>query len=253
MIDLTKFCHPKRDDISAPWSDREHSYATNGVMVVRVPRRDAVPPQQPSSERLSDAVERYLIGLSSTGDGTPFSSWIAVSHLDIGEKIPLPPNPCQTCAGSGVVIETQCERCDGKGFRACGECGNDCDCQGCNGYGSTSSPAKSGDPSAVMCDDCEGDGDLSIAKENTTPQAVRIGPYIFDRSLVLLLRELPGLRLDAGAEAWWMNPDTQRYGDGVDPFMPMPVRFTFDGGVGAALPLRGKYDELSRIATSKEN
>jgi hypothetical protein len=42
-VDLDLFCDPERRNLAVPFSLNRHTYATNGHIIVRVPRRPDIP------------------------------------------------------------------------------------------------------------------------------------------------------------------------------------------------------------------
>ena len=104
MIDLMPFCStdPYMWFIAHPFSRGTFTYATNGCIIVRVPRRDGVPD---GGVKDPDAVMSKL--------PTPT---IPFPALVIPENI----GPCPTCSGRGYKHD--CEFCE-------------CDCEACSGIG----------------------------------------------------------------------------------------------------------------------
>ena len=108
-INLDMFCDPERrepgGDLSVPFSLNGHTYASNGAICVRVPRRSDIPENKeaPAAEKL----ERLPWDFSRVKFG------------------PLPePEP----------LPDQCWRCAGRGHEhSCPDCR--CECNLCNGSG----------------------------------------------------------------------------------------------------------------------
>lgn len=100
-MDLQQFCAEDNPRINEPWSRGEHTFATNGHILIRVPRITDIPDI----------------------DGAP-------DAMRVWEKIPMPPGEsavipdippaawrvCQTCAeAEGGIIDPECDDCDGDG------------------------------------------------------------------------------------------------------------------------------------------
>lgn len=109
MIDLQQFCgkDETRPYLMKPFTFGDFSYATNGHIMVRVPKRAGVEPPSKSFNP-----EKPLEGLEQASFAAP--------------KFKLPPQP------SG---DTECEACDGRGYEHnCPDC--ECMCRACDGSGS---------------------------------------------------------------------------------------------------------------------
>lgn len=117
MLDLQQFCATEDEDartyLSKPWSMGEFTYATNGHILIRVPRREDVP-ENPDNPITADKVHRVA-------RIEPTDVWRAPTIVG------LPP-----------LVETECDRCDGIG-KACHCASCDCDCPECYGKGEISS------------------------------------------------------------------------------------------------------------------
>jgi hypothetical protein len=104
MVDLASFCGDPEKHLSAPFSLNEHTYASDGCIAVRVPRR----PDVPENEKAPNAKAEAL----------PWD----FSRVEFG---PLPvletlPNRCTACHGRGYKHECpdcrcECESCGGSG------------------------------------------------------------------------------------------------------------------------------------------
>ena len=106
-INLEPFCDPERRapgrDLSVPFSLNGHTYATNGAICVRVPRR----PDIPENKEAPNAEERLPWDFSRVKFG------------------PLP---------EPEFLPDQCWRCGGRGRKhECPDC--QCECDDCNGRG----------------------------------------------------------------------------------------------------------------------
>ncbi len=107
-IGLELFCSADRDELSEPFSVGTHTYASNGHICIRVPRRADVQELKATSE----ASKRILDGVSKFfRDGVHYR---ALAPFD------LPPEedePCGFCNGRGTE-------------HACPDC--TCECANCN-------------------------------------------------------------------------------------------------------------------------
>jgi hypothetical protein len=108
-VDLNLFCDPTScapgRDLSVPFSLNGHSYATNGHIIVRVPRRPDIPENNgaPNAEKL----ERLPWDFSRVKFG------------------PLP---------EPELLSDQCWACEGRGHKhTCPDCC--CECEHCEGSG----------------------------------------------------------------------------------------------------------------------
>lgn len=114
MIDLQQFCatDKTRPYLLKPFSAGEWSWATNGHIMVRVPRRSDVPERakhgEPDVEKvIADTAEKLQ------GDFVPLP------------KVEFPPRD---------EDEEECENCDGSGkAHSCPDC--ECKCEECGGTG----------------------------------------------------------------------------------------------------------------------
>lgn len=210
MIDLMKFVAEPNDwrkRLSTPWSLGEYSYATNGHIGVRVPRREDVPerPDAPDFPRILASVKPSLMQVPVPSfEAPPFKK------------------PCPDCNGFGIMAP--CANCDGKGEIECHSCGHENECEKCHGSGEaklTSQEAadrlRGTNPPPHICECCGGERTV----EDTSPM-VRLTDCLFvaPRYLVLI-RELPNARIDLAH-------------DGTS----SPMWFTFDGGDGVLMPMR---------------
>lgn len=112
MIDLQKFCstEPTRYYLHSPWSRGEFTYATNGTILARVPRRDDVA-EQP---RAPDCETKILMVLDFAQEFAPVPEFSLPTEGSIS---------CEDCYGRGT--DHDCPGCQ-------------CVCDWCNGLGATS-------------------------------------------------------------------------------------------------------------------
>lgn len=221
-IDITPFCASGtiHEALHAPFAGGAYSYASDGRIMIRVPRRDGDPEQAGYATRL----DTYLAEPAQ-----------AMGPLPVVELPPAPvyvPKRCKTCDATGRLHGVNCRTCKGRGVVECPTCHNEDDCDDCDSTGAQTRPARpDDDPSQTFeCDDCGGTGDLG---DPDTPPLVptRVGPYSIDRRYVALLQTLPGIELDLGREDWFAGAP---YHAGPT---ARPLRFRFDGGEGAIMPL----------------
>jgi hypothetical protein len=129
---LKKFCGDSKynEKIGTPWSAGEFTFATNGFILVRVPRLAEVPERQ------------NVVSLKSVLEQNPVPSdgWVDAPGVE-DLKIPAcprckgkesNPTPCEECDGTGAVdfdnrwnsYEFTCKSCDGDGEHgSCKKCG----------------------------------------------------------------------------------------------------------------------------------
>jgi hypothetical protein len=115
MIDLQIFCDPERDYLSKPFSLGDYSYATNGHIALRMPRRDDVEQTLDSlMENVAAAMNNYI----EAGQKTPGP----LLPIPDGELPAWKSEPCAFCAGKGKLDH-------------CPTCRQPCDCPECDGTG----------------------------------------------------------------------------------------------------------------------
>lgn len=200
---IQKFCSldPHRSNISKPWSVGEHTIATNGHVMVRVPRLPDVPenPAAPDITKVLDIA-------APPDDMRPLPEFTMPS----GAR-------CQECLGKGRSYA--CPECDGEGSRICNACDHERDCDDCDGTGRVvMAPGKDAVPET--CAPCYGEGIVY----GGTPYLYLSPIFCISARYATWLRELPGLRLSFASSA---------AGDNA-----RPVPFVFDGGDGLIMPVR---------------
>ena len=131
-IDLKPFCSTEeyRSYLCQPFSLGDWTYASNGHIGIRVPRRADVPENDKAPASIED--------LFANAGKFAFHA-LDVSNLGEERKI-----KCTTCRGLGYG--EKCKRCNGEGH-------HDCDCEHC----------------VENCIDCDGDG-LTFAGKDVAPE-----------------------------------------------------------------------------------
>jgi hypothetical protein len=105
-VDLNLFCDPERraqgSDLSVPFSLNGHTYASNGHIALRVPRRADIPDNKeaPNAERLPWDFSRIKFGPLPEPELLPDQCWMCEGR---GHK-----HRCPDCC-------CECESCDGSG------------------------------------------------------------------------------------------------------------------------------------------
>lgn len=206
MIDLDQFCSlDSPNSISTPWSEGDFTYASNGHLLVRIPRRDDIP----------EKIGAPSIQGTSLGAGfhkTP-GEWIAVPKLEIIKE------DCRYCKGRGK--QYTCPECDGEG-----EVGLHTDwsdygehtCETCGGNGQLSKDhwlrlmPRNSNPAGEDCHACDGTG-----KKYDDGTDVKVGGALFTDILLAQIATLPGCEIGV-----------------VDKLSP--AIFRFDGGDGLLMP-----------------
>ncbi len=184
---LKKFCGDPNynEKIGAPWSAGEFSYATNGFILVRVPRLAGIP------ERENTVNLKTLMDLNPE----PEEGYVeapGIADLAIPE--------CPRCKGKETSPEL-CEECDGAGVVTLGNRYHDyeCTCQTCGGDGEHG-----------RCSKCRSTGYL-IDSEDTV---VEIAGALFKKVNILnLTREFGKLQVappcPRGKASWMRFPGGQ--------------------------------------------
>lgn len=210
LIDLKPFCDPHRPHLAEPFNRGEHTYATNGRILVRV-------------AKLPEAVEVPAApGLQQLDSLMP-------DMTELGEFIELPAippeesEPCSDCAARGYVLkDIQCPVCGGNGWFTCVVCKSDSHrCERCNGDRCVPGPDEPSNRES--CKPCSGVG--RHIKQTTLP----VGTQMFDGRYLRLLATLPNVRLANSTQE-------DKHIKGGDP--TGAAKFTFDGGDGLLMPMR---------------
>lgn len=205
MIDLKQFCQTEGSPaISTPWSEGDYTYASNGHLLVRVPRIGDIP----------EKIEAPSIVGTSIGAGfdKKIEEWFEVPNLVIA------PKDCQICKGTGR--QYNCPECEGEGEVHLSTDWSDYGeetCETCGGNGQLSREhwlrlmPKGSNPAGENCYSCEGIGKKYEGK------AVKIGVGFYTDTLLAKIATLPKCVIGV--------PDKQS-----------PAIFRFDGGDGLLMP-----------------
>jgi RecJ-like exonuclease len=209
-IDLTQFYNPSdpREKIRAPFSDEQFTYATDGHIIIRVPR---IP------EITVPGGTTFPQWQSMPWDHDSLTDWKPLSvEIPEGQRV-----DCKSCDGTGKIIT--CQDCDGDGeveyqYESLGGKTYDYDleCPVCEGRGKMNGDGE-------RCEDCNGQG----YRIEAVPVKIGAIGLSISNQLLQRVKDLPGLEIAVKG----------RIED-----MP-PVRFRFDGGCGIIMPMRdqGSY------------
>lgn len=163
---LKRFCKSGKAILSKPFSQGEHTYATDGFVAVRVPRIKEIP-------------ENPL---------TPNVNALPWDHEEIADWEELPEYSfegtgiCRECGGTG--FQQTCPECDGKGEICVSTSYNEyhCECRTCGGNEVV--PADSGE----RCEACYGTG-------KKLPRAVKCGRGNISIKLLEQIKRLPEVKI----------------------------------------------------------
>lgn len=110
MIDLQQFCStdPVREYLHTPWSRDDYSAATNGHILVRVPRREDIAENEKAPD-INKVLNRV----------PPGQALIAMPPFILPE---MTRSACPQCNGTGHAHDDACESCS-------------CKCEDCHGDG----------------------------------------------------------------------------------------------------------------------
>lgn len=183
MTDLNTFCQTDGSPaIATPWTEGGWTYASDGHMLLRVPRRDDVP------ERI-EAPKVFGTSLGAAFRKDP-GEWAGVPALDITSE------PCGVCKGTGK--QYICPECEGEGEVTPTTEWNEYPeqtCETCGGKGQLSKDTwlrmvgKRANPAGDDCRHCDGIG------ATRTDKAVRIGEALFSDWLLEKIAPLPGCKI----------------------------------------------------------
>lgn len=200
MIDLQSFAASGdiRGYLNAPFQDDGHAIATNShIAVIIFEAGGGLPTAHEKMIGRVQALER---------DSRQYSQALPIT---LPER---PAMPCKHCEGSGLVIVTDCDDCDGDGYFCHGN--YEYECLACKGGGDLIKPAPKGTSDAEACMPCNGSG----AGFRTIDLEVDGIRYRFQERYLKLIQGLPNHKL-------LVNGDPKAL-----------ARFEFDGGAGVLMP-----------------
>jgi hypothetical protein len=214
LEDLQKFCSndESRTGITQPFTWDSYTFATDGKIMVRVPK-----------------VEGVLEGGNAGRYSTQPRLYECNHIIENGEPhllLSLPPNwrdipdktvPCPTCRGKKKGSE--CSECEGEGEIECDHCGHESECKNCDGTGFF------GDTEGENCERCNG---LGVVKTHT-PVSINRGEAWSAKELIEKAYSLPGAKV-------YYRPDVNNF------------YFAFNGGAGCFMPMTSpdNWNEITR-------
>lgn len=172
-IDLKPFCasdyyHWTR--LGRPWSAGSWTYATNGHIAIRVPRRADVAENPDAPEKIEDLFDRF----------------VSESFRPLTARVPpADPPPCPECRGAGWVV--RCPDCNGEGGHDCNCEYCDHHCDGCDGSGYRHGDTGTPQERRIACDECDGTGKVPDTRRVHFP-----GGLVLQARYVVMLQDLPG-------------------------------------------------------------
>lgn len=185
--DLLKFCSDRRENLTAPWSAGDHTYATNGHVIVRVPRLPDVP-ENALAPKVAANEDHAMFPYAEP------ATWFPLSDIE------LPDAPkCHDCDGKGT--HPDCPECDGDGAITFSSSQHDYEvtCKSCDG-----------DPKPHSCDNCGGTG-----KDERRFVRVSVGGACFQRHYLAMLKALPNCKIGPDVDPLKQAPFVFDGGDGL--------------------------------------
>ncbi len=201
--DLMSFCSDEnRKGITEPWSEGEYTYATNGHILIRVPRLDDVP----QCDLAPKTVDKMF------PESCPEKLYlVSVIHTSDSQE----PRICPLCNGAGKP--DKCPECKGEGTVELSNWYNDyeVECASCEGTGKP-----------PQCELCHGTGKVS----DEIPAPVKIGHFWLAEKYVRLLKTLPGCVI-GNASHDPLKPAYYRFFGGDGLLMPIRPPISIGGRV----------------------
>lgn len=190
---LNRFCDPDREKQRGPFSLGEYTYATNGHILVRVPRLVDVPEWEAVNEKAA-----------AMFDGLDYAA-LDAALVDIPDFPQPDPEICTVCKGSSKI--SKCPECDGEGEVLLENDHHEyeCTCKTCAGDGKVSG-------NESVCSSCHGSGKKAVWAK------ISVGCTHLSSHYLTMLKDLPGMRI-APTEPVKGNYFKWNEGDGL--LMPM--------------------------------
>jgi hypothetical protein len=194
---LKKFCSDDatRVNVATPWSKGEHSYATNGHILIRVPRLEDVPERDDAP----GAVDKMF-------DIPAPAEWFPLAEIALPDVALTTEKTCPDCNGTVGEEGADCPECDGAGTVDFDNRFSDyeVDCKTCDGEGKIK-----------KCETCNSTGKIEVKSLNP----VAVGGAHFQLHYLLLLKELPNCKIGPAEKPMGQAPFQFDGGDGL--LMPM--------------------------------
>jgi hypothetical protein len=199
-IDLTPFLK-QSDSTTYAWMREPFvlggwRYATNGFVAVRMPA-PGEPDESDASKRFDKMAEVFT------------SPEFAPVPWPVGPGV-FADIPCRTCDGEGLIGRVKCGECDGVGSCDCPHCGQDTDCDHCNGKGYVNKGNE--------CPTCDGKSHFQQERHQMVGELAVRGDF------AVSIRALPNVR--------WAGNDKDK------------IHFLFDGGEGVIMSFQHDRDWL---------
>lgn len=156
---LQHFCaSDERPTIAQPWSDEQWSYASDGRILLRVPRLDDVP-ENPESPKMRPPDFSF--------EPPPSPDWLPMPEFNYHKR------DCNACSGRGKF--DKCPSCRGRKYLYCEcfDCGDvhEYICPAC---GDTDEAYIDGD---LYCMVCEGTGRIEDNESSVLVKGIRLSTY----------------------------------------------------------------------------
>lgn len=185
LEDLQQFCSvdPWRTGISKPFSWDNHTYATDGRILIRTDRIEGAFEPDLTNPRahistvppLPDRLREVIAGNNELLTDVIYPpGW-----QDIKPEV----RGCHECGGKGHFKE--CRTCKGFGYIECECCEHQKKCQDCDGHGQIASEK------GEVCEDCNGTGEV----KKLVPIALNKGEVLANQKYLKMALSLPGAKL----------------------------------------------------------